>query len=112
MTGTSANGGADAITYSYPGEAEVQATDSAGDQTTIWYNDFGLASRVESPLGGISTYQYDNNGNLVSYTDAAGDTYQYTYDSNGNTTQIVNPLGQTVQHDVQLAERPDFHHRC
>ena len=33
LSGTSANGGADAITYTYPGEAEVQATDAAGDQT-------------------------------------------------------------------------------
>ena len=57
----------------------------------------GLPARVQDPLGGISTYLYDNNGNLVSYTDAAGDTYQYTYDPNGNLTQTVNPLGQTVQ---------------
>ena len=63
----------------------------------VWYNELGLAARVQDPLGGISTYLYDNNGNLVSYTDAAGDTYQYTYDQNGNLTQTVNPLGQTVQ---------------
>ena len=56
-------------------------------------------------------YLYDNNGNLVSYTDAAGNTYQYTYDQNGNLTQTVNPLGQTVQHDLRLAEQPDLDHR-
>ena len=101
-----------AITYTYPGEAEVEATDAAGDQTIVWFNDLGLPSRVQDPLGGISTYLYDNNGNLVSYTDAAGDTYQYTYDQNGNLTQTVNPLGQTVQDDLRLAERPDLDHRC
>ncbi len=42
LTGTSANGGADAVSYTYLGEAEVAATDSAGDQTIIWYNDLGL----------------------------------------------------------------------
>ena len=42
------------------------ATDSAGDQTIVWYNDLGLPSRIEDPLGGISTYLYDDNGNLVS----------------------------------------------
>jgi RHS repeat-associated protein len=97
LTSTSQNGGADPIMYTYLGEAEVMATDAADDETTVWYNDFSLASRVESPLGGVSTYSYDNNGNLIGYTDAAGDSYQYTYDDNGNLTQTVNPLGQTVE---------------
>jgi YD repeat-containing protein len=97
LIGTSALGGADAATYTYLGEAEVMTTDAAGDQTTVWYNDLGLPSRVESPLGGISTGSYDENGDLVSYTNAAGGTYQYQYDSHGNLTETVNPLGQTVQ---------------
>ena len=96
LSGARQNGGADPIAFAYPDEAEVTATDAAGDQTAVWFNDLGLASRVEDPLGGISTYHYDVNGNLVSYTDAAGDTYQYSYDSNGDLTQTVNPLGQTV----------------
>ena len=65
----------------------------------------------QDPLGGISTYLYDTNGNLISYTDAAGDTYQYSYDQNGNLTQTVNPLGQTVQHDLRPAQQPDLDHR-
>ena len=97
LVGTSANGGAEAITYAYPGEAEVTATDENNAPTTTWFNDFALPARVEDPLGGISNYLYDNNGNLIDYTDAGGNTYQYSYDSNGNLTQIVNPLGQTDQ---------------
>ncbi len=98
--------------YTYRGEAEVTATDAAGDQTIVWFNDLGLPARVEDPLGGISSYLYDDNGNLVGFTDAAGDTYQYTYDQNGNLTQIVNPLGQTVQMTYGSLERPDLDHRC
>jgi RHS repeat-associated protein len=97
LTGTSQNGGADPVSYTYLGQAEVRATDAAGDQTTEFFNDLGFAARVISPLGGTSTFSYDNNGKVVSYTDSAGDTYQYTYDDNGNLTQTVNPLGQTVQ---------------
>ena len=100
LVGTSANGGADSIAYTYPGEAEVTATDENGAQTTVWFNDFALPARVmaPAPLKGalVSNYVYDNNGNVIDYTDAAGNTYQYTYDGNGNLTQIVNPLGQTV----------------
>ena len=86
-----------AIVYTYPGEAEIVATDANNDQTTVWYNELGLPARVQDPRGGTSNYLYDNNGNLVSYTNAAGDTYQYTFDSAGNLTQTVDPLGQTVE---------------
>ena len=96
LTGTSQNAGADPIAYTYPGEGEVVATDANGNQTTVWFNDMGLPGRVESPLGGISTYDYDDTGNLVDYTDAGGNEYQYSYDANGNLTQVINPLGQTV----------------
>jgi RHS repeat-associated protein len=87
----------DPITYSYPGQAEVVATDDNNNQTTVWFNDLGSVAQVEDPRGNISKYLYDNNGNLVDYTDAAGNLYQYHYDQNGNLTQSVNPLGQTVQ---------------
>ena len=101
------------ITYTYLGEGRGRRPPTrAGDQTIVWFNDLGLPARVEDPLGGISSYLYDNNGNLVSYTDAAGDTYQYTYDSNGNLTQTVNPLGQTVQMTYNSLERADLDHRC
>ena len=97
LSGRSANGGTEATTYTYPGEAEVKATDSAGDRTIVWYNQFGEAARVQDLLGGISTFLYDINGNLLNYTDAAGGTYRYEYDQNGNLTRAVNPLGQTVR---------------
>ena len=97
LVGTSANGGANAITYTYPGEAEVTASDANGAQTIVWFNDFALPARIQDPLGGLSTYVYDNNGNLINYTDAGGNTYQYRYDGNGNLTQMVDPLGQTAE---------------
>jgi RHS repeat-associated protein len=97
LTGRSQNGGANPITYTYDGEAEVTTSDASGDSTTTWYNDLGKPGRMEDPLGGIATFSYDTNGNLTSATDAAGNTYQYVYDTNGNVTQTINPLGQTVQ---------------
>jgi RHS repeat-associated protein len=96
LTGTSENGGADPITYTYITEAEIAAKDANGDITTVWYNDLGLAARIQDPLGAVSSYQFDANGNPISYTNAAGQTYQYTYDSEGNLTQVIKPLGQTV----------------
>ncbi len=96
LIGASANGGALATTYAYPGGGEVEASDSAGHQTTVWYNELAEPRRAEDSLGGISSYVYDSNGNLVKTTDPAGNTYQYSYDTSGNLTQSVNPLGQTT----------------
>ncbi len=97
LSGTSASSGALPTSYTYLGEGEIGSTDSAGDQSIVWYNELGLPSRAQDPRGGISTYLYDSNGNLISATDAAGNTGQYTYDQNGNLTKTVNPLGQTVE---------------
>jgi RHS repeat-associated protein/uncharacterized repeat protein (TIGR01451 family) len=97
LASTSFNGGADPISFVYLGEAAVTATDAAGHQATAWFNDLGLAARIEDPLGGLSNYLYDPSGNLIGYTDAAANTYQYAYDGSGDLTQVVNPLGQTVR---------------
>ena len=96
LTGVSANGGAEAIAYAYLGQGEVSITDIANNQTLIWYNDLGLAARVQDASGGISNSSFDTNGNLVSYVNAAGGSYQYQYDQQGNLTQIIDPLGQSV----------------
>ena len=97
LSGTSANGGADAITYTYLGEAEVEATDSAGDQTIVWYNDFGLPSRVQDSAGRhfhLPLRQQRQSGQLHR----RGRRHLPVHlRSNGNLTQTVNPLGQTVQ---------------
>ncbi len=95
LASTSQNGAAP-ITYGYPGEAEVTTIDAGNNTTTVWYNELGLPARTLDPRGGLASYLYDANGNLVGQTDAAGNTYQYAYDLNGNLTQTVNPLGQTV----------------
>ena len=98
LSGTSANGGADAIDLHLPGRGRGHGhRQRRRPDHRLVQRASACRPASQDPLGGISTYVYDNNGNLVSYTDAAGDTYQYTYDHNGNLTQTVNPLGQTVQ---------------
>ena len=50
LTGTTTNGGTDAITYTYtyPDEAEVVATDNAGNKTTVWFNDLGRSAHFRT----------------------------------------------------------------
>lgn len=92
----SANGGLNLITYTYVDEAEVRATDTAGNVTTTWFNQFAQPVRVEDPRGATSTMRYDNNGQLIGTTNAIGDSYSYFYDTRGNLAQTINPLGQSV----------------
>jgi RHS repeat-associated protein len=96
LTGASANGGADLVSYTYPAEAEVIATDASNAASTVWYNDLDMPARIQNPLGAVSNYSYDTNGNVTTYTDAAGNAYRYSYDASGNLTAIVNPLGHTT----------------
>jgi YD repeat-containing protein len=96
LIGTSGAGNGNAVTYAYPGEGEVQATDLSNEQTTVWYNDFGSPGMIENALGGVSTNLYDNNGDLISATNAAGATTRYTYNAGGDVTSTVNALGQTA----------------
>jgi RHS repeat-associated protein len=59
-----------------------------------------LASETD-PLGRVTSYKYDSNGNLVSET-AAGATTSYVYDPSvpaglaGLHTGVTNPLGATT----------------
>ena len=43
LTGTSNNGGVSSVAYSYLGEAEIMAADSAGNQTIALVQRLGLA---------------------------------------------------------------------
>ena len=48
LASVSRHGGANLLTFSYPGDGEVVASDGEGHQATVWYNDLGLAARVQN----------------------------------------------------------------
>jgi YD repeat-containing protein len=83
-----------------------QLTASNGAVTTYDSGDFGNAWRIYGVSGpGCSTCSargnvsnsYDNNGNLLSTTDANGNTVTYTYDTNNNMlTQTAQLNGSPV----------------
>lgn len=100
------------------------ATDEMGRTTDLGYDDAGRQSsirqhgatatkRIEydaagnkiksvTPLGGTTTWTYDDDGRLASTTeprgnapgtDPAGFTTHYGYDAAGNLTSVTDPLG-------------------
>lgn len=66
----------------------------------IWlgeYDEQGQLKRVTDPEGHAYQLQYDRAGNLLSETDALGNTWRYEYDADGYTVRTVDPLGFVVQ---------------
>ncbi|MFZ0932525.1 MAG: RHS repeat-associated core domain-containing protein [Syntrophobacteraceae bacterium] len=54
---------------------------------------------------GTSSFSYDANGRVTSFTDADGFTLSYTYDPAGNVTQITYPDASTVTYTYDAANR-------
>lgn len=49
---------------------------------------------------GINTlYTYDQNGDLLSFTDMDGNTNTYNYTSDGNLKEVINPDGSKISID-------------
>ena len=90
------------------------------------YNGLGQFIQSSDPAGNITQYGYDPRGNLVSVTDAKGNTHSfnydrldrmvkeirplgqaisYAYDANGNLTQVTDPKGQIKQYTYDAANR-------
>ena len=94
LAGSSLDGGADPITYSY-NAGKVTTTDAVGDATSDFFNANGQLVKTVDPLGNVTVYTYDNEGNRVGVTGPTGLTETYTYDANGSVASSTNALGQT-----------------
>ena len=99
---TSANGGAQAVQYTYGIGGTVSATtpsdaDGDGGTTTYYFDNRGLLLKLVNPLNNTTSYSYDSSGNLIQVTDPAGQNYAYQYDSEGNQIQSTDPLGDVTK---------------
>jgi RHS repeat-associated protein len=78
----SASGGYVTTTYSYDRNGDLASvTDPNGNVTTYVYDDFGQMLSQNSPVTGITSYSYDISGNLVWTADGNGATTERTYDA-------------------------------
>ncbi|NUP45883.1 MAG: hypothetical protein HOW97_01000 [Catenulispora sp.] len=86
-------GGVSAVTLD-PNNRVTAATDPNGHSVTYKYLDDDTVQAVIGPDGSTktdTTYSYDNNGNVLSRTDAAGNV-RYTYDKLNRVVDYKNPL--------------------
>jgi RHS repeat-associated protein len=80
--------------YSYDTDGNLKSvTDPNGNVTTYQYDDFGEMTQQTSPVTGVTSYVYDLGGNLTSFTDANQATTVRQYDTLGRPTSAVSTRG-------------------
>ncbi len=110
------DGGADRVavtSYEYePGQrGPCRVRDAEGGVTAMVWRD-GLLMQITDPTGARVCFGYDERGDLVSSTDAAGNTARLERDRSGRVTAAVTPLGHRTEYAYDqgtgaLASRTD-----
>lgn len=115
-------GGADRYSLNYLSETETEVTDGLGHVTRYTFDTSkgrNVVTRVEGvcSCGGgagvqVQSWEYDNQLNVTSITDALGHVASYTYDAAGNqltatdasgtVTNTFDEFGQTLTRTNQL----------
>ena len=83
------------LSFGYTG-AEVTVTDAAGDVSTYYYDDEGNLVKYVDPLGNLYLATYNTAGEVTSITGPTGLEESFTYDEDGNLHSETNPLGGTT----------------
>jgi RHS repeat-associated protein len=92
-------------TYTYDSDENIASkTDPLGNVWTYTYiAGTDLLETETNPLGVVTKYEYDGNGNQTAIIRDFGGPLEnrssYTYDSQGNQTSITDPLGNTTTYE-------------
>lgn len=71
--------------------------DRRGFVSSFHYDDNGNLLSKTDPLGGVTSFTYDANYNLTSETDPLGHITSYTFDGSGNQLTKTDPLGNVTR---------------
>lgn len=97
-----ASGGVITIKYGYDRHGNLTSvTDPNGNVTTYIFDDFGQMLRQESPVTGVTDYTYDEVGLLQTSTDANGATTTRTYDVLGRVLFVTSSRSEVPSEIVQ-----------
>lgn len=70
--------------------------DKNGNETTYDYDDQGNLLGTTYPDGKAISHTYDEEGNVLTTTDRAGHTTEYRYDPLNRATEIIHPNGSSI----------------
>ncbi len=82
----------------------TETTDRAGRSVRVEYDPVtNKITRITNKGGQVTTFVYDQNGNLLSTTNALNETTTFTYNAQGLLTGVTDALGHTsrVEYDAQ-----------
>jgi RHS repeat-associated protein len=90
-------------------DTTLNITNSRGFVSTIVMNSMGNPECIIDPLGGITMAVWDpTTYDLISFTDANGNTYYYEYDFYGNLEEAIDPtfdstffVWETIDNEMQ-----------
>ena len=80
---------------------------TAPDTTTYAYDAAHRQTRAVDAVGDTTASVYDEDGNLVSSTDANGNITTYGYDARGEQTKVVAPFDPTTGHNATTINQYD-----
>ncbi|MBU6951964.1 RHS repeat-associated core domain-containing protein [Hahella sp. HN01] len=83
-----------------------QATDSNGGVTTYHYNERGQVAKEIDPEGGVTRRAYDAAGNLIEETNPNGHSTHYGYNDQGKLTTLVDANGGIYKIDYNADAQP------
>jgi RHS repeat-associated protein len=117
QVGAGANGTTDTVTYTYP----ASAANSTGLLQSVTYVNLGVSKTVSyaynaagqvtdvtdwlGTSGSTHNFQYDDEGQLLRYTDFDGAYQWYTYDEAGNLHTLRDYDGNTATYDYDNLHR-------
>ncbi|MFD2795091.1 RHS repeat-associated core domain-containing protein [Promicromonospora vindobonensis] len=94
---------------------QTERTDSGDKTTRTEYDAAGNKIKEVSPTGGITTFEYTDDGLLAAFTEPRGNvegadkdrfTTRYEYDLAGSRIKEIDPLGNTMSTKYDANSRP------
>lgn len=102
LTGSSRDGGADAVTYTYGAQGTLTVTDALGNSFQQAPNQYGALAQTTDPLQAVTQYTYDLEQKVTGVRGALGTASSLSYDSQGNIALLLDPMGnqQSIASDA------------
>lgn len=79
-------------------ERQANTLGTSWQTTQFTYTGAGYLKTVTSPLSKVTTYNYDDNNNLVSIVDAEDKVTGYTYDERDLLWKATDALGKVIEY--------------
>ncbi|MCY2990994.1 MAG: malectin domain-containing carbohydrate-binding protein [Planctomycetota bacterium] len=95
LASTYGDGDTGRFNFSYDAVGVVSAADALNHLTRFSFDNWGRIVKTQDALGRTVNFSFDNQGNLTQITDPAGRSYGYRYDA-GNLVSATDALGNTT----------------